>query len=290
MTRPITDAIGFTFAPKPYRYDSRELILYALSVGAGQQPTADSDLRHTYEFHPDFQPLPTFAAIFPFTIMEQITAAPGLENVAPMMMLHGEQYLELKRPLPAAASLTNQARISQIYDKGKGALIIADISSRNESGEEIAFNQVSIYVRGAGNFGGDPGPTTRSLNLPPDRAPDAIVEEKSQPNQALLYRLSSGDHNPIHADPAIAGLIGFERPILHGLCTFGFAGRAVLQHFCPDNPGRFHTMQARFARHVFPGETIVTQMWQMSPTQIVFSSHVAERGETVLTNAVINLV
>lgn len=138
MSNMITDAIGFTFEPKPYRYDSKEAILYALSVGVGQRPTADFDLRYTYEFHPDFQPLPTFAAIFPFAILEQITAAPGLEHVAPMMLLHGEQYLELKRPLPPSAHLINQATISQIYDKGRGALLIADISSRTEAGEEVA--------------------------------------------------------------------------------------------------------------------------------------------------------
>ncbi|MFO7540690.1 MAG: MaoC/PaaZ C-terminal domain-containing protein, partial [Chloroflexota bacterium] len=210
MNNKITDAIGFTFEPKPYQYDNQALILYALSVGAGQQPTADSDLRFTYEFHPDFQPLPTFAAIFPFAILEQITAAPGLENVAPMMLLHGEQYLELKRPLPAGATLTNQATISQIYDKGRGALLIADISSRTETGQEIALNRVSIYVQGMGGFGGERGPSSRDQHLPPERPADLVHEERTQPNQALLYRLSSGDRNPIHADPAIAAMIGFE--------------------------------------------------------------------------------
>jgi (3R)-3-hydroxyacyl-CoA dehydrogenase / 3a,7a,12a-trihydroxy-5b-cholest-24-enoyl-CoA hydratase / enoyl-CoA hydratase 2 len=289
----ITDAIGFQFEPKPYRYDSKEAILYALSVGVGQSPTADFDLRHTYEFHPDFQPLPTFAAIFPFAILEQMTAAPGLENVAPMMLLHGEQYLELKRPLPASATLTNHATISQIYDKGRGALVIADISSRTEAGEEVALNRVSIYVQGAGGFGGERGPSSRDQHLPPDRPADVVVKQTTQPNQALLYRLSSGDRNPIHADPNIARMIGFERPILHGLCTFGFAGRAVLEHYCADNPGRFHSMQVRFARHVFPGETIITELWQQdrqdAATTIFLRSKVAERDEVVLSNGIVIL-
>ncbi|MFO7537177.1 MAG: MaoC family dehydratase, partial [Chloroflexota bacterium] len=114
-------------------------------------------------------------------------------------------------------------------------------------------------------------------------------EERTQPNQALLYRLSSGDRNPIHADPAIAAMIGFERPILHGLCTFGFAGRAVLQHYCAKDPGRFQSMQVRFARHVFPGETIITELWQQDSATILLRSKVAERDEVVLSNGVVKL-
>jgi 3-hydroxyacyl-CoA dehydrogenase/3a,7a,12a-trihydroxy-5b-cholest-24-enoyl-CoA hydratase len=284
----IDKALNHTFTPADFVYDERDVCLYGLSVGAGADPVDPDELKFVYELHPQFTPLPTMAVVFPFVVFWQITQVPGLE-FNPMMLLHGEQYLELKRPLPTSATITNHASIANIYDKGKGALALLDVRSTNENGEEIAFNRSSVYIRGLGGFGGERGPSTGSANLPPARQPDATYTQATQPSQALLYRLSSGDRNPLHADPQMAAIGGFERPILHGLCTFGFAGRAVLKTFANNDPARFKSIQVRFSKHVFPGETLVTEMWQESETRILFQTKCVERDELVLTNAAVEL-
>lgn len=282
------DAVGFEFAPTTTSYDEGDLSLYALSIGAATDPLDASELQFVYELSRDgFKALPTYAVTFPFSLLWQITGVPGL-RFNPALLLHGEQYLELRRPLPVKATVTNTARIANIYDKGSGALVLLDVDTADEQGQVIARNQVSLFIRGIGGFGGERGPSSAGVALP-DRAPDAVHREKTNENQALLYRLSSGDRNPLHADPAFAAAGGFNRPILHGLCTFGFAGRAVLRHFAGNDPARLGSIRARFTRHVFPGETIVTEMWAVG-SDVLFQCKVAERDEVVLSNGAVGLV
>ncbi len=284
----LDQALGYQFKPTEYSYTERDASLYALSVGAAVDAVDERELQFVYELNRSgFRVLPTFAVVFPFGALEQIVAVPGLKfNL--MNLLHGEQYLEIKRPVAPSATITNNAHISQIYDKGSGALVIVDIHSTDENEEEIAFSQASIFLRGIGNFGGDRGPSGK-MNLPPDRTPDAFLEDKTTTNQALLYRLSSGDRNPLHADPGFAAMVGFERPILHGLCTFGIAGRAVLKQFAGNEPLRFKSIKARFSRHVYPGESIITEMWRETAYRIIFQSKVGERGEVVLSSGAVEL-
>jgi 3-hydroxyacyl-CoA dehydrogenase/3a,7a,12a-trihydroxy-5b-cholest-24-enoyl-CoA hydratase len=281
-------ALNYQFRPTEFTYDNQKVIQYALSVGAGMDPSDPDELQFVYELNRGgFRSLPTFAVIFPSGALEQIATVPGLRFNF-MNLLHGEQYLEVKRPIPIEATVTNSAHISQIYDKGSGALVIVDIHSVDENGDELVFNQASIFIRGIGGFGGDRGPS-RPINTPTDREPDAILSDKTSVNQALHYRLASGDRNPLHADPALAAMVGFERPILHGLCAFGFAGRAVLKYFAGNDPARFKSIKTRFSKHVFPGENLFTEMWRESDTRILFQSKVLERDEIVLSNGAVEL-
>lgn len=270
--------VGKELPPLEYTYKSKDVILYALGIGAGSDPR---ELKFVYEN--ELEVLPTYGVIPPFGALMAIVGMEGMDfNLA--MLLHGEQYLELYRPIPVEGTLTSYPTISGIYDKGKGALVEIDVVSKNINNEAIFMNKFSTFIRGEGGFGGERGPDPGFE--PPDRKPDRVVEMKTLPQQALLYRLS-GDVNPLHVDPGFAAMGGFEQPILHGLCTFGFAGRAVLHEFCSDDPAKFKAIKVRFSRHVYPGETIVTEMWQEKPDQVILRCKTAERGDYCLTNAAV---
>jgi acyl dehydratase len=275
-------AVGMKLQELTYEYTDRDVMLYALGIGAGVPETSAEQLQFTYEGN--LKVLPTFGVVPPFPALVGLIGAPGMD-INPMMILHGEQYLEILKPIPTSGKLTTAPVVRAIYDKGKGALVLVDAVTSDEKGDKLFFNTFTVFVRGEGGFGGEAGP--KPGNLPPDRAPDKIVQEKTLPQQALLYRLS-GDRNPLHADPNFAGMAGFEKPILHGLCTFGFTGRAVLQSFCDNNPDKFKSINVRFASHVFPGETIITEMWKEG-NQVIFKAKTAERGLDVITNAAVVL-
>ncbi|MDB4993501.1 MAG: Oxidoreductase, short chain dehydrogenase/reductase family protein [Myxococcaceae bacterium] len=274
------------------KYDERDLSIYALGVGAANDPTDDQELQLVYEMHGNgFKALPTFGVVPALNAMlamaKEGKQPPGL-NYGFDRILHGEQYTEIKRPLPPKATLTHKSRIKDIFDKGKNALVVTETRSYDENGEELIVNEITTFVRGAGGWGGDRGPST-DINVAPDRKPDAVIEEKIPANQALLYRLS-GDWNPLHADPNFAGAFGFSKPILHGLCTFGYAGRHVIKAFAPKgDPSYFKSIKTRFADSVFPGETIITEMWKESDQKIIFRCKVKERDKTVISNAAIEL-
>jgi len=283
-------ALGYQFPESTSRYDERDLALYALGVGASRNPLDTTDLHYTYELDEGFQALPTYAVV---PVVNGILdagrrgeTAPGL-NFGLDRILHGEQYTELLRPLPPKQKLTHRSRVKAIYDKGKGAVVVNETKTFDEEGELLAINEVTTFVRGAGGWGGDRGPSAE-VNVPPDRAPDAVLEDKTSEAQALLYRLS-GDWNPLHADPGFAGAFGYARPILHGLCSFGYAGRHVLKAFTGGDARRFKSIKVRFADTVFPGETLVTEMWKESETRVVFRCKVKERDKVVISNAAVEL-
>jgi acyl dehydratase len=177
------------------------------------------------------------------------------------------------------------ARVTRVYDKGKGALVIIETTSTTDAGEVLCVNRFSSFIRGEGGFGGDPGPTLADPR--PQRDPDLVVERPTLPQQALLYRLS-GDRNPLHADPAYVARGGFDRPILHGLCSYGIACKAVVDEVLDGDVGAVAGYRARFAGVVFPGETLVERIWQEGE-EIVFEVMTKERETPVLSNAVISV-
>jgi 3-hydroxyacyl-CoA dehydrogenase/3a,7a,12a-trihydroxy-5b-cholest-24-enoyl-CoA hydratase len=284
-------ALGFEFPEMKSKYDERDLAIYALGVGAAQDPLDTEELQYVYEMNPNgFHAIPTFGVIPAIGTVLQMAKegkqAPGM-NYGFERILHGEQYTEIKRPLPPSAKLTHKSRIKDIWDKGKNAVVVTETRSYDENGNELIYNEMSAVVRGAGGWGGERGPATEA-NAAPDRKPDAVIEEKTNQNQALLYRLT-GDWNPLHADPQFAQGFGFPKPILHGLCTFGFAGRAVIKAFSKNDPRYFKSIKVRFAEPVFPGETIVTEMWKENDQRILFRCKVKERDKVVISNAVVEL-
>jgi (3R)-3-hydroxyacyl-CoA dehydrogenase / 3a,7a,12a-trihydroxy-5b-cholest-24-enoyl-CoA hydratase / enoyl-CoA hydratase 2 len=287
----VDQALGYEMPPVQSSYDERDLAMYALGVGAAQNALDPQELRHVYELHGDgFQPLPSYAvvpAVNAFlTSIKDGHQAPGL-NFGLDRLLHGEQYTEIMKPLPTKARLTHRAKVKDIFDKGKNALVVIEVKSYDDSNELLALNELTALIRGAGGFGGDRGPSSE-VNVPPDRKADQTITEKIGDNQALLYRLS-GDWNPLHADPSFASAFGFPRPILHGLCTFGYAARHVIKSFAGGDARLFKSIKVRFAESVFPGETLVTEMWKESPTRVVFRCSVKEREKVVISNAAIEL-
>ena len=223
---------------------------------------------------PTFGVIPAFPALFAMgTVM----------SVNPMMVLHGEQRIELHAPMPTRGTLTTTPTIRAIYDKGKGALLVVDAETGDEKGTLLCTNTFGTFARGEGGFGGERGPSGPK-NVPPDRPPDAVVEMPTLPQQALIYRLS-GDMNPLHADPDFAKMGGYDRPILHGLCTFGHVGRAVLRRYCGNDPRRLKALDVRFSGVVFPGETIVTEMWKIGDGELILQAKTKERGEVAISAA-----
>jgi acyl dehydratase len=265
--------VGKRLESTQFSYTERDVMLYALGVGAGTD-----ELPFTYER--DLKVLPTFGVIPAFPAL---FAMGTVMEVNPMMVLHGEQRIELYGPIPTRATVTTTPTIRAIYDKGKGALLVIDADTVDQNGTLICKNTFGAFARGEGGFGGDRGPSGPK-NVPPQRPPDATVEMPTLPQQALIYRLS-GDMNPLHADPDFARMAGYDRPILHGLCTFGHVGRAVLQRCCGNDPLKLKALEVRFAGVVFPGETIVTELWKTGPGAIILQAKTKERGEVAIAAA-----
>lgn len=278
MPIDVERVLGAELGPNEFEWDPDRVILYHLGVGAGVPPTDPGEL--TYAYEPDLRVLPSFGTIPPFGVMVDVISVPGLD-INPAMLLHGEQELTVHRTIPTTARVASHGRVIGVHDKGTAALVVVEVETTDRSSGELLFtNRSSLFVRGEGGFGGDPGPSvSRAV---PDRAPDVMVESPTLPNQALLYRLS-GDKNPLHVDPGFAALGGFDRPILHGLCTYGIVCKAMVDGALDGETDRVGGYSARFSGVVFPGETIVTSIWDEG-VDLVATATTAERGEPVLVN------
>jgi acyl dehydratase len=264
-------------------YSKDDVILYHLGVGAGVPPTDAGELEYTYE--KNLKVLPSFVTVARSGGGSGIFDVPGLD-FNPALMLHGEQDVEIHKPLPPEAKLTGKGGIADIYDKGKAALLIVEASASDESGEPLFTNRMSLFLRGEGGFGGPPGPPAG--NVPPDREPDGVVESTTLPQQALLYRLS-GDKNPLHCDPEFAAQGGFDRPIIHGLCSYGIVCKAVVDGVLDGDTTRVARYQARFRGVAYPGETYRTLYWREG-NKLILEARIKERDDAiVISNAAVTL-
>ncbi len=284
----VKHAIGAELERTTYRYNERDVALYALGIGAPADPLDQDELKFVYELSSvGFQVFPTFAVVFSYAFNRRVPMGEiaGIKY-HPMMVVHGEQFLRVYRPLPKAATVTSTITIADIYDKGSGLLMIIDIRSCVDDGSELATARHSLFFRGLGGFGGERGPSTQWVL--PTREPDFVLEESTHVAQALLYRLA-GDDNPLHADPQLVQSGGYEKPILHGLCTMGFAARAILKRCADNDPDRFKSLNVRFSRHVFPGDTLVTEMWRNGDNEIHFQTKVKERAVVGLSHGLMQL-
>jgi len=280
----VQEALSYKFEDRQVTYNRRDAILYAIGVGS-------SDLRYVYENDEHFGVLPTFPVVWgqkgtSFDIVPFGTnmALPGI-ICDPNMILHGEQGVEIFNKIPVEATLTGKTKILGVYDKGSGALVVQE-TAFFEGSKLIARTQSSIFIRGIGGFGGDKGPSENFK--PPARAPDAEEKEKTGDNQAQIYRLSA-DYNPLHIDPEIAQMVGFPRPILHGLASYGFSVRAVMRRFCNNDASKVKAVKARFSAPVLPGDTLITQMWKEG-SRVFFNVKSVEQGKVVINNAYVDIV
>ncbi|HEY5024239.1 MAG TPA: MaoC/PaaZ C-terminal domain-containing protein [Acidimicrobiales bacterium] len=273
------DAVGVRSDPVERSWSSTDCLLYALGVGAGSLDAVDFELEYTTENSADRpqRVLPTFAAVVGGGGPPRATL--GSFDLA--MLVHGEQSIELFGPIPADGSVRTTSVVTGIYDKGSGALVVSESTSVDaHSGEPRFSSTTSLFVRGEGGFGGDRGPSSGAGSMPTGE-PDDVVTYAVRPDQALLYRLS-GDRNPLHSDPVFAKRAGFDRPILHGLCTYGFTGRALLHSVCGSDPARVRSMAGRFSRPTYPGDTLTISIWSDDGGGGVRFRTDNQRGETVI--------
>jgi acyl dehydratase/putative sterol carrier protein len=269
------DAIGRKIGPLTKTYTWRDVVLYALGVGAGF-----SDLEYCYE--KDLKVIPSFsiAAIFDF-----LARAGRESNVNPAGILHGEQELIFHHPIPPEGALTTEGRITHYYDKGKekGALVVAESDTFHSDGDKLFTSVATLFSRLDGGFGGPNAPKNEATF--PDREPDAVVKATPSKDQPLLYRLS-GDIFQLHVDPEFARMAGFEKPIMHGLCTHGFACRALIRALMSGEPERTRRLACRFARPLYPGTPVETLIWKAGDGRALWKTVNAETGEAVITHGI----
>ncbi|MCZ6711044.1 MAG: MaoC/PaaZ C-terminal domain-containing protein [Gammaproteobacteria bacterium] len=266
------DAVGAQGGPVLRSWTSKDALLYAVGIGAGtdELPFTTENTKDTVQ-----RVLPTFAVI----IGGGGTPMDKVGSFNPALMVHGEQGIELFDEIPADGEIESVGKVVGIYDKGSAAVLSFESTSTNvATGKPLLKTTMSLFCRGEGGWGGDRGPSDK-IEFP-DRAPDNQVTYATREDQALTYRLS-GDRNPLHSDPSFAALGGFDKPILHGLCTWGFTGRGLLHGLCDGDPSRFKSMNSRFSKPVMPGDELTVSMWIVDDNKALFRT-TNQDGDTVI--------
>lgn len=268
--------IGTTVEPLTVTWTDRDSLLYALAVGAGQQDPL-AELAFTTENSEAItqQVVPSFAVVLGFG-----EGLPDIGDYDPTRAVQAEQAMYLEGPLPASGSATVTTVVTDIWDKGRDAIAWTETELVDqESGKLLARTRTGAFLGGAGGFGGERGESV-SWRLP-ERGPDLDVRARTRPEQALLYRLT-GDRNPLHSDPTFAARGGFDRPILHGMCTYGYTARILVNELAQGDTGRMASMSGRFTRPVFPGDELTIQAWTEADGGSVLFRTLNEAGEPVL--------
>lgn len=266
-------AVGATGDPHRIAWTSTDALLYAVGIGAGA-----SDLAFSTEnsIGVEQRVYPTFAVVAGRTSRgagRSAMAQIGDYDFA--QVVHGSQAVTLHRTIPVEGEAETVDRVVAMYDKGTAAVVVTEAETALLDGTPLWTTRSAIFIRNGGGFGGERGPSG-ARHEPPTREPDHITEMATHPDQAYVYRLS-GDRNPLHSDPTTATSVGFPRPILHGLCTYGFTGRALLRALCDDDPARFRHVEGRFSAPVFAGERLTVRIWETGPGEAVFTTQVDDR-------------
>ena len=259
-------------------YTDKDSILYSLGIGLGNDPMNLNELKYVYENSQSV--LPSMATNFQYHSPLLLKT-----NINFIMVVHGEQRLSITNALPVSGDFIANAKVIGCYDKGpaRGAIIEVETTVKNKkNNEEICKLVSTTFARGDGGFGGPDSPKKEIFI--PDGEPDYVSEVSTKPDQALIFRLS-GDYNPLHSDPNFAKAAGFEKPILHGMCTYGIACRSLVNEICENDASKLKRFDCRFSSPVYPGETIITEMWKKDK-MIYFNSKVKERDKLVLKNGV----
>jgi len=265
------DAVGLTAERRSISWTSKDALLYAISLGAGRDDLAFSTEN---SIGVDQAVLPTFPVVFLVNDEPASSVMTQIGSFDHAKVVHGSQAVTLHQPIPPEGSATAVERVVAMHDKGRAAVVVTETAATLESGEPLWSLTTSTFIRDAGGFGGDRGPSGPQ-NLPPTTAPDFEAVLPTSEDQAYLYRLN-GDRNPLHSDPLFAAKAGFDRPILHGLCTYGFTARALLGRFAKGDVSRFQHIEGRFSSPVYPGETLTVRAWEQGP-EVVFTTSVDDR-------------
>lgn len=278
-------ALGAELPAQEFSWTSSDVQLYNLGLGAGSRPTDPGELRYLKDHAP--QVLPTFATVA--ATFHQIepprVSFPGIE-IDLAKVVHGSQEVTVHTPIPASGKGRTVTRISEVWDKGKAAVIVQESTTEDLDGNRLWTARSSIFARGEGGFGGERGPS-EMVELP-DRGPDAEIDVPTLPQQALLYRMC-GDRNPLHSDPDFATAAGFPAPILHGLCTYGIVCKAVTDALLDADATRVAGFRARFAGVVFPGETLRVRVWNEGSRKLVTASVVERDLAPALADVVLTV-
>ena len=278
MTINYDEIMNLTSENVEISYSDKDSILYSLGIGLGNDPMNLNELKYVYENSQSV--LPSMATNFQYHSPLLLKT-----NINFIMVVHGEQRLSITNALPVSGDFIANAKVIGCYDKGpaRGAIIEVETTVKNKkNNEEICRLVSTTFARGDGGFGGPDSPKKEIFI--PDGEPDYVSEVSTKPDQALIFRLS-GDYNPLHSDPNFAKAAGFEKPILHGMCTYGIACRSLVNEICENDASKLKRFDCRFSSPVYPGETIITEMWKKDK-MIYFNSKVKERDKLVLKNGV----